>query len=113
MTIDEFQKADLRVGTILEAVRVEGSEKLMKMQVDIGEQDESGARKPRQILAGVALSYAPEDLVARQIVVIANLEPRVLMGLESQGMLLAPSDSEGKPVVLMPDRAVEPGAKIK
>lgn len=112
MTIDEFRKVDLRVGKILSAERVEGSEKLVELQVDLGEKDESGADKPRQVLAGVGKVYEPEQLVGRQIVVVANLEPRKMMGLESQGMLLAASDEAGEPVILTIDYEVAPGSKI-
>ena len=104
MTIDEFKAVDLRVAKVLSAERVEGSEKLLKLQVDIGE--------ARQIIAGIGTAYAPEDLVGKEIVVIANLEPRKLMGLESQGMLLAAHGENGEPVALMVERAVPPGSKI-
>ena len=104
MTLDEFQKADLRVGKILSAERVEGSEKLLKLNVDIGE--------PRQIVSGIAKHYQPEDLVGKDVVVIANLESRMMMGLESQGMLLAAHSEGGDPVLLLPSGAVPPGSKI-
>lgn len=104
MTIDEFQKADLRVGTILAAERVEGSEKLLKLQIDIGE--------PRQIVSGIAKAYAPEEMIGKQVVIIANLEPRMLMGLESQGMLLAAHGENGEPILVAPLAAVPPGSKI-
>jgi methionine--tRNA ligase beta chain len=104
MTIDEFQKMDLRVGKILAAERVEGSEKLLKLSIDIGES--------RQIISGIARSYAPEDLVGRKVVVIANLDPRMMMGLESQGMVLAAHGENGEPIVLTVDEKALPGAKI-
>lgn len=104
MTIDEFRQADLRVGKILSAERVEGSDKLIKIQVDTGE--------PRQLVAGIGKAYEPEDLVGREIVVVANLEPRQLMRLTSQGMLLAAHGEDGVPFLLMPDREVPPGASI-
>lgn len=90
---------------MIEAVRVEGSEKLLKLTVDLGAEQ-------RQIIAGLGLNYSPEDMANRDIIMIANLEPRTLMGLESQGMLLA-ADSEGGPVLLMPDREVPPGSGIR
>jgi methionine--tRNA ligase beta chain len=107
MTIpfDIFKQVELRVATILAAEAVEGSEKLVKLQVDIG-------TEKRQILAGIAKMYPPEQLVGRQIIIVANLEPRVLMGLESQGMLLAASGEEG-PVLLKPDSEVPPGTEIR
>ena len=106
MTIDEFQKSDLRVGKIVSAERVEGSEKLLKLQVDIAEP------APRQILSGIAKSYAPEDLVGKNVAIIANLEPRMMMGMESNGMLLAAHGDGGAPVIIEPAAAVAPGAKI-
>ena len=104
ISFEDFQKLDLRVGRVLEAERVEGSEKLLKLTVDIGSEQ-------RQIIAGVGINYSPEEMANRDVVVIVNLEPRTLMGLESQGMLLA-ADNEG-PVLLMTDREVPPGAKIR
>jgi methionyl-tRNA synthetase len=106
MTIDEFQKSDLRVGKIVSAERVEGSEKLLKLQVDIAEPE------PRQILSGIAKAYAPEDLVGKSVVIIANLEPRMMMGMESNGMLLAAHGEGGTPVIIQPVSDVPPGAKI-
>ncbi len=105
ISFDDFKKLELRVGRVLAAERVEGSEKLIKLTVDIGAEQ-------RQIIAGVGLNYSPEDMANRDIVIVVNLEPRKLMGLESQGMLLA-ADSEGGPVLLMPDREVPPGSAIK
>jgi len=104
IAFDDFIKADLRVGTVREAVRVEGSNKLVRMQIDLGEE------APRQILAGIGTHYMPEGLVGKQIVVIANLAPRSLMGFESHGMVLAAGDAG--PVVLTPDKAVAPGSSI-
>ena len=104
INFDEFKKVDLRVAKIISAEAVEGSEKLLKLQVDLGEEK-------RQIVAGIAKQYKPEELIGREIVVVANLEPRVLFGLESQGMLLAAGGSDG-PVLLRPDRDVLPGARV-
>lgn len=107
MTIsyDEFSKTELRVATVLSAERVGGSEKLLKLQVDLGDEQ-------RQVIAGIGKVYSPESLVGKQIVIVANLEPRSLMGLESQGMLLAADSSEG-PVILVTDKPVISGLKIK
>lgn len=104
MTIEEFRQVDLRVGKILSAERVEGSPKLIKLQVDIGE--------PRQLVAGIGKAYTPEELVGREIIIVANLEPRTMMGFESQGMLLAAHGDDGVPFLLMPDKEVSPGSKI-
>ena len=106
ISIGDFKNVELKVGKVLEAARVEGSDKLLKLSVDIGE------GSARQIIAGIGKAYTPEALVGKQIVVVANLEPRTLMGLESQGMLLAASDAEG-PVLLVPERPVAPGEQIK
>ena len=102
---ETFKQVDLRVGEVKEASRVEGSEKLLKLAVEIGEPT------PRQIIAGIGKVYEPETLVGRQIVIVANLEPRIIMGLESQGMVLAVSGESG-PIVLSPERPVPPGAVI-
>ncbi|ACB40694.1 methionyl-tRNA synthetase, beta subunit [Pyrobaculum neutrophilum V24Sta] len=94
VSIDDFKRVDLRVGKVLEAARVEGSRKLIKLVVDLG-------AEKRQIVAGLAEYYKPEDLVGKYVVVVANLEPKRLMGVESQGMLLATCD---KPVLLTIER---------
>lgn len=102
---EQFQQMELRVATILSAERVEGSEKLLCLRVSVGEEE-------RQIIAGIGKRYAPEELMSKQIIIVANLEPRMLMGLESQGMLLA-ADSPDGPVLLRPDSDVPAGVKIK
>jgi methionyl-tRNA synthetase len=89
ITIDQFFQTKLKIGTILEAVEVPKSKKLLKLQVDLGE------KKPRQIVAGIKEYYAPQDLVDTQICVVANLKPAKIMGIKSEGMLLAAKDSDG------------------
>ena len=106
MTIDEFRKVELRVGKITSAERVEGSDKLLKFSVDLGPEGS------RAILSGIAKAYAPEALVGKEVVLVANLDPRTMMGMESQGMLLAAHGEGGAPVILMPAADVPPGAKI-
>ncbi len=91
--------------TIQGAGKVEGSDKLLKLEVSLGEEN-------RQIIAGIGNKYHPEDLVGKQIVVVANLEPRQLMGHESQGMLLAAQGEDG-PVILSPAEPVPTGGIIK
>lgn len=103
---EEFSKIELKVGTVLEAEDLEGSEKLLKLKVDLGE------GSPRQLLAGVKQWYEPEDFIGKQVVVVANLEPRKMMGLESQGMMLA-ADSENGPIFLIVPKKVPPGTKIR
>lgn len=104
---DHFAALELRTATVTAAERVEGSEKLLKLQLDLG--PELGAR---QIVAGIGKAYEPQALVDTQIVIVANLEPRALMGHESNGMLLAARDADGVPVLLRPERPVPPGSKI-
>lgn len=111
VSYNDFQKLELKIGKILSAEPVEGSEKLIRLQVDIGEAGEQGQNKARQIIAGIAKFYPAETLVGRLIVVVANLEPRTIMGLQSQGMLLA-ADAAG-PVLLVPDKEVIPGNTIR
>ena len=98
-------KIKLKVGKVLSAERVKGSEKLIKLIVDIGEE--------RQIVAGIGKLYTPEELVGRFIVVLSNLKPAKLMGVESQGMLLAATGIDGTISILTLDREVNPGAPIK
>jgi methionyl-tRNA synthetase len=103
--IEDFMKADLRVGTIVSAERVEKSEKLVKLKVDIG-------TEIRQVVAGIGKSYSPEDLRGKTIVIVANLKPAKLMGVESQGMLLAASGSDMLAVLTL-DREAKPGTRVK
>jgi len=105
LSIDEFFKTKLVVGTIREAEQVPKSKKLIRMMVDLGEE------KLRQLVAGIAERYQAEDLVGRQIVVVANLKPAKLMGVESQGMLLA-ANVGGDPFLLSPDTEVPPGTVV-
>lgn len=106
ISFDDFAKLELKVGTILSAEEVEGSEKLIKFQIDLGEES------PRQILAGIKQWYQPEDLVGKQVVVVVNLEPKKMMGLESNGMLLI-ADAKDKLVFLMVPEEVSPGTQIR
>ena len=104
--LDDFTKIDLRVALIKQAERVEKSKKLVRLLVDAGEPE------LRQVLAGIAEHYAPEELVGRRVVIVANLKPRKLMGLESRGMVLAASDESGL-TLLGVDKGVEPGSRAK
>jgi methionine--tRNA ligase beta chain len=106
ITIEDFKKLDIRIGKVISAERVEGSEKLIKFIFDIGGEE-------RQIIGGLALAFPnPSVLVGRQMPLILNLEPRKLMGLESQGMIMA-ADNEGIPVPLSPVDEVPPGSSVK
>ena len=105
---DDFQKLEIRMGKVLEAERVPGTDKLLRLRVDLGDET-------RQLVAGIAHVYAPEEVVGRTIPVLANLEPRTIRGIESQGMILCPTDKEGNPVLLLPDpeRDVPAGAPVR
>jgi len=105
ITIEDFAKVEIKTGKVLEAKRVEGSNKLIVIKVDTGEE--------RQIVAGIGKEYSPEELTGKSIVVVTNLQPAKLMGVESQGMLLAASDDEGKLSILITDRDIKEGAKVK
>ncbi len=106
ITFNQFNELDLRIGHIQKAERLGGSEKLLKLTVDIGED------KPVTILAGLAMFNQPEELADKEIVVIANLEPKTMVGETSQGMLLA-ADIQGRPVLLAPVESVPAGAPIR
>ncbi len=118
MTIDEFRQVDLRVAKVLAAERIPGSEKLLRLSLNAGDKSEAGLPAERRVLAGIGKAYEPAELVGREVVIVANLEPRILMGEESQGMLLAASlpgqgGADDVPVMLTLDREVEPGSKIR
>lgn len=104
ITIEDFSKIELKVGTVLEAFEVEGSEKLIKQIVDFGDEK-------RQILSGIKQWYKPEELMGKQFIYVTNLEPRTMMGLESQGMLLC-TDTK-KPMPIKPSKKVTPGSKLR
>jgi methionyl-tRNA synthetase len=107
ISIDDFVKVDMRVGVIRAASPVKGADKLLHLQVDIGEPE------PRSIVAGLALAYKPEELVGRKVVVAANLAPRKLKGLVSQGMIVAASREGDLPVLATFTEDVPPGARLK
>ena len=107
ISIEDFAKVELRTGVIKSAERIPGADKLLKILVDIGDE-------VRQVLAGIALAYAPEDLPGRKVVVVTNLAPRKMRGLESNGMLLAASaGADGKPVLCTFAEDIAPGSKVK
>lgn len=112
INIDDFAKVELKVGTVLEAEEVTESEKLIKLKVDLGSMPDGAGSDIRQILAGVKQWYKPEEFVGKQVIIVANLEPRMMMGLESQGMMLA-ADCEGGPIFLTPSKQVPAGTKIR
>ena len=107
ISIDDFMKIELRVGQVKAAEKVKGADKLLRLEVDIG-------TEVRQLVAGIALAYKPEDLIGRKVVIVANLQPRKLRGLESNGMIVAASVGEdGKPVLAGFLEDVPIGAKLK
>jgi len=107
IAIDDFGKVDLRVGEVKFAERVKGSDKLMHMKVDIGEPE------PRTIVAGIAEAYSPEQMLGRKVVIVANLQPRKLKGIESNGMIVAASIEGGKPVLAGFHEEIPAGARLK
>ncbi len=106
VTIEEFSKMELRVGTVTSAKPHPNADRLLVLTVDIGEETE------RQLVAGIRAHYSPEELVGRQLVVVANLQPAKLRGVESQGMLLAASDGD-QVIVLRPEKRVRVGSQVR
>jgi methionyl-tRNA synthetase len=104
ITFDEFKRMDLRVAEILEAERVEGTDKLLKIKISLGDEE-------RQMVAGIAETYAPQDLVGKKLIVIVNLKPAVIRGVESNAMLLA-ADLEGKAYIPFFVEDIPPGSKV-
>ncbi len=101
---EEFKNIDLRVGKILAAEKIANSDKLLRLLVSLGDED-------RQIIAGIGGAYAPENLIGKEVAVLANIAPREIMGFQSKGMLLACDADE--PILLMPEREVPPGKSIR
>jgi methionyl-tRNA synthetase len=104
ITIEQFKEIDLRVATVVAAEPVPGTDKLLRLEIDLGEER-------RQLVAGIAQQYQPDDLVGRQIIVVVNLQPAVIRGIESQGMLLAAVWSEDLSLVTL-DREAPNGARV-
>jgi methionyl-tRNA synthetase len=106
LTIDEFSRVELRVATVLSAEAHPNADRLVVLKIDLGTEQ-------RQLVAGIRKHYAPEELVGKRIVVVANLQPATLRGVESQGMLLAASDDDGNLSLVTPEKPVATGAKVK
>jgi methionyl-tRNA synthetase len=104
ITIDEFRRLELKVGTVKSAEPHPNADRLLVLRVDLGSEE-------RQILAGIRAHYQPEELVGKQVVVVANLEPAKLRGMESQGMLLAASDND-RVIILTTEKPVTAGSKV-
>ncbi len=105
ITYDDFAKLEIRIGKIISVEKIENADKLLKLEVDFGDEK-------RQIVSGIAKWYQPEDLIGLQVPVLVNLEPRVFMGVQSQGMILA-AGTEDKAVLLNPAEEVPLGSKVK
>ena len=105
ITYEDFRKLELKVAQIKEVFEIEGATKLYRLIIDVGD-------KQKQIIAGIKQYYRPEDLVGKQIVIVDNLEPAVIRGIESQGMLLAASDGENL-AIISPQKEIKPGSLVK
>jgi methionyl-tRNA synthetase len=106
ISIDDFRNLELRVGTITAAAPHPNADRLVVLTVDLG-------TERRQLVAGIRAHYEPQSLVGKQIIVVVNLQPATLRGVESQGMLLAASDEQGRLSLVIPEKPVANGAQVK
>lgn len=106
ITIDDFVKMDLRVGTILHAEKVEKADKLLKLEIDLG-------YEKRTVVSGIALHFKPEDIIGKQVTVVANLAPRKMRGIESKGMILMAQNQDGRLIFVSPLETAENGSEVK
>lgn len=106
INFDDFSKLEIRIGKIISAEKVENADKLLRLEVDFGDEK-------RQIVSGIAQFYAPEDLVGKQCPFITNLEPRKFKGVESQGMIMAADPGDNTAVLLHPDKEIPEGSKVR
>jgi methionyl-tRNA synthetase len=104
ITLEEFSKIDLRVATVVKAEKIPRAKKVLKLEVDLGQK--------RTIVAGIAEKYTPEELIGKQVIIVANLKPAKLMGIVSNGMLIAAVDNSG-PTVAVLDQPVDPGTPLR
>jgi methionine--tRNA ligase beta chain len=105
ITYDDFRKLDIRIGTVISAEKIQGTDKLLTLEIDFG-------TEKRHIVAGLAEMYQPDHLIGKEIPVLLNLETRRIRGVESHGMILA-VDVDGKPILLLPERATPPGSIVR
>lgn len=105
-TIDDFHAIEMKIGTVRVAECVEGADKLLRLEVDFGDE------QPRQILSGIREYYEPETLIGKQFPFVTNLEPRILRGLESHGMILATRTKENGIALISPDKDVPAGSPL-
>ena len=101
----DWQKIEVKIGTVLEAQKIDKSDKLLQLSVDFGDEK-------RQVVSGIAESYAPEDIIGKQFAFVVNLNPRTIFGIESEAMILAAHSENDKAVLLSPIEKVEPGSKV-
>lgn len=106
ISIEDFAKTELRVGTVVSAESVPGATRILKLSIDIGDRQITTA-------SGIAQHYQPEELVGRRVVVVANLQPATIRGIESQGMILAASQEGHKTVLVAPAEDIPNGARVK
>lgn len=105
ISFEDFQKLELKIGKILSVEKVDKSDKLLKLEVDFGEEK-------RQVISGIAKNHVPEEIIGKDFTFVTNLEPREIMGLESQAMILA-ADLDGEAILLSPENEVPAGTKIR
>jgi len=105
ISFEDFKKMDLRIGKVIQAEKVPGTTRLIRLEVDLG-------GEKRQLIAGIGEEYKPEDLMGLEIVVLANLKPKKIRGLLSEGMLLAAVLEGNKPALIVPDKEVPPGTPV-
>lgn len=101
----DFEKIEIKMGRVSASEKVEGTDKLLKLTIDFGDET-------RTVLTGMAEFYEPDHFVGKTIPVLANLEPRTIKGIESQGMILA-AESDGRPTLLLPESEIEPGSTVR
>ncbi len=111
ISFDQFSELDIRIATVLSVEIVEGADRLYKLVLDVGSVEEGGLGD-RTVVSGIRLWYTPEELVGKQITYLANLEPRMLRGVESQGMILAGGGDSEAPALLLPNKQTSNGAKV-
>ena len=105
ISFEDFSKIELKAGKVIKAEKIEGSEKLLRIHLDLGSET-------RELVSGIAKTYAPDDLIGKELIIVANLEPKTIMGIESHGMILATRLENGAPAVIIPEREILPGASV-
>ncbi len=111
ISFDQFSELDIRIATVLNCELIEGADRLYKLTLDVGDPEQGGLGE-RVVASGIKSWYTPEDLIGKQLVYLANLEPRMLRGVESQGMILAGGGENEAPALLLPNKPIANGAKV-